>query len=246
MFLKRADASLMGLPPEIRLQILRDLLCQEGPLRDIPHVIARNGNADEVARHERHRISHESYTWWLQDRKRTKSELFGSQKRFQLSPQILRVCKQLLSEGFALLYDDKTIGISFLSGFNNFSEAWHPLGCAQWRRDNDPFWIYTDARSYCLGEKSLAGAFRRWPALRRFNNFEYTLYLGPGEEQKHLQFRSGRDHDLTTLHGIHINTLTIRRFNAAAASYSPDYIPSFFDRFMCCAVNRFCSKVKKA
>lgn len=127
---------------------------------------------------------------------------FASCCRFRLHPQILLACRQLHNEGNLLLYDDKTVGVSFLAYFGETNE-----GLPQYFH-----------HSYYVGANSIDSALTKWPALRRFKNWVYTVYVGPGggaaRPDDYAEW-AGRNADIETPPGLPIHRLT---FSCASAS----------------------------
>lgn len=128
---------------------------------------------------------------------------FASRRRFTLHPDILRVCRQVRDEGYPLLYDNKTIEVTFLRGFDDVTKYYH----AEYSR-----------RSFCMGRRSIMSALRKWPALKSFQNWAYKIYIGPCEERdnpgRKEESLTGLNHDLHTLYGLNIDKLTIGCFKA--------------------------------
>lgn len=201
-------ATLLGLPIEIRLQILQYLLLCDKVLADVPDVVANtddpcktllSNNSDlatyKLPKYEEWDSSFDAYS--LPD---SSKEKFVSRCRFKLYPAILRTCRQLYDEGFPLLYDcTKTIEISYLLYFNLFQ----------------PPSAY-DSRSYCMGTYSIKAAFEKWPALRRFRNWAYTIYIGPFYRGYSFHHRwDPREEDVDALSSISINKMTISFLNTS-------------------------------
>jgi hypothetical protein len=91
---KRSDGrarSLMILPLELHLLILRFLLWQPQPL----------GEVQNILRWEKHNHDNAD-TCPCRDRRRSPEIL----RNCELSPQILRVCRRLYGEGLSILYDN--------------------------------------------------------------------------------------------------------------------------------------------
>ncbi|KAK5947221.1 hypothetical protein PMZ80_001369 [Knufia obscura] len=243
-----AECTLMGQPPEIRLMILRELLCCDEVLADIPTIVATPGDSDTVIRRDSDDIreydlsrpaydgdetSEDGDNWGanIEDEHEYEAffhsklmadsgtaldgistclevedieDKFASRRRFKLYPEILLVCRQLYNEGYDLLYDDKTIGVSFLRSFDDVLKGYGPE--------------YSQ-RSYCMGKESVEVALTTWPALRGFKNWAYTIYVGPYADLDPLNEAekwAGRNLDLYSLYTLPIDRFTISLYNASS------------------------------
>ena len=177
---------------------------ETGQIHDCPIDPARTVYQDEqyLDRPDIEKVEKLDDEQWLQGiNHNIINEGFASRRRFTLHPDILRVCRQLRNEGYPLLYNDKTIEVTFLRGFDYVTKYYH----AEYAR-----------RSYCMGRRSIKSALIKWPALKRFRNWAYNIYIGPCDDGDHRKESSltGLNHDLHTLYDLPINKLTIGCFRA--------------------------------
>lgn len=201
-------ATLLGVPAEIRIQILQYLLCCDNVLADVSNAVANHNNP------RRSHINHDSNVASYGGSKFEEIDLsydgyvnsqytpglWASCRTFKLYPTILQTCRQLQQEGHPLLYDcNKTVEVGHLMFFNwNFHQTSH------------------ESRSYCLGCPSIESALEKWPALRSFRNWAYTIYLGPlYHEDSVRKGWSTREKDIEALSSIPINKLTITCFDTS-------------------------------
>ena len=134
--------------------ILKELLSCDEVLRDIPPIAATEDIHQTTFIYSQQELADREETRHIRYRRSGKAD-FQHLKRYSLHPQILRVSRQLLQEGLPLLYKDKTVGFAHLYGYG------------------------VDLSMYCLGQPSVVDALTRWPALRSFRRWEYTIFMAP-------------------------------------------------------------------
>ncbi|KAK5950461.1 hypothetical protein OHC33_008404 [Knufia fluminis] len=149
---KAAEPSLTGIPTELRDKIFRELLQGDDLLLDIPLAIAKDNDVNTtISLPPEHAadLPDDDDDWtgpWQQ---------WKSHLRYKLHPQILSTCRFLNQEGTPLLYEGKTIGVTFLEMYPNVA---HP-----------PTRLLS--KTYCAGVVSKGAGLRR--TFKR-----YPLYAG--------------------------------------------------------------------
>lgn len=206
------QASLLGLPAELRQMILHELLHCTETLADIPNIALVPINRPTLKNY------HAAHFDDARPHFHAATVAFDHEMRFHLDPQILGVCRQLYNDGLPLLYKDKTIEVTYLHAFSD--PSFH---------DPHEYLVHEDilekaSPRYCLGEKSVREALQRWPMLRNIRNWEYNVYLGPGlKDNPAEEDMVCKDDDFEVLEDFSLENLTMRYTLAAEGRSSRFY-----------------------